>query len=94
MTPTARSGPAPGSPRSPAGWITRERDPEAVDRRAVTVRANRDRNAELFRLFAPMNERMDVLCADYSEAELELLVGFLRRIIGAGGEATKELAGE
>ncbi|WP_371825994.1 hypothetical protein [Nonomuraea turcica] len=41
-----------------------------------------------------MNERMDVLCADYSEAELELLVGFLRRIIGAGGEATKELAGE
>ncbi|MFC4117076.1 MarR family winged helix-turn-helix transcriptional regulator [Nonomuraea zeae] len=77
-----------------AGWITRERTPDAADRRAVTVRANRDRNAELFKLFAPMNERMDVLCADYSEAELELLAGFLRRIVGAGREATKELAGE
>jgi DNA-binding MarR family transcriptional regulator len=77
-----------------AGWITRERDPEAADRRAVTVRANRDRNAELFRLFAPMNERMDVLCADYSEAELELLADFLRRVTDAGREATKELAGD
>jgi DNA-binding MarR family transcriptional regulator len=77
-----------------AGWITRERDPEAVDRRAVIIRANRDRNSELFRLFAPMNTRMDVLCADYSEAELELFAGFLRRITSAGSEATKELAGE
>jgi DNA-binding MarR family transcriptional regulator len=29
------------------GWITRERDPEGSDRRAVAVRALRDRNAEL-----------------------------------------------
>ncbi|WP_141549985.1 MarR family transcriptional regulator, partial [Nocardia farcinica] len=28
------------------GWIVRERDPESGDRRAVTLRAVRERNAE------------------------------------------------
>src|SRR6185369_14698156 len=37
------------------GWIVRERDPEAADRRSVAVRAVRGRNAELFRLYAGMN---------------------------------------
>jgi DNA-binding MarR family transcriptional regulator len=31
-----------------AGWIVRERDPEAADRRAVTIRAVRDRGHERF----------------------------------------------
>src|SRR5215216_6450887 len=41
------------------GWVTRERDPDASDRRAVTVRALRDRGAEVFRLYAGMNTSMD-----------------------------------
>jgi DNA-binding MarR family transcriptional regulator len=74
------------------GWIVRERGPEAADRRAVTVRAVRDRNAEVFHLYAGMNTTMDKLLADYSEAELELLVDFLQRTTGAGHAATAALA--
>ncbi|HEX6674803.1 MAG TPA: MarR family transcriptional regulator [Actinomycetes bacterium] len=74
------------------GWIARERDPS--DRRAVAVRARRDRGADLLRLFAGMNTAMDRLCAGYSEAELELLADFLRRATSAGQDATEELAGD
>jgi len=74
------------------GWVTRERDPDAADRRAVAVRALRDRNAELFRLYAGMNSSMDEICARYSDAELHLIADFLRRTSGAGRDATEELA--
>src|SRR5262249_44791207 len=50
------------------GWIVRERD--AADRRAVVVRALRDRNAQLYELFAGMNSALDEICADYDDAEL------------------------
>src|SRR5919198_303808 len=52
-----------------AGWVARDRDPS--DRRAVAVRARRDRVAELFGLYAGMNTAMDRICAGYSDAELE-----------------------
>jgi DNA-binding MarR family transcriptional regulator len=74
------------------GWIVRERDPDAADRRAVTVRARRERNAELYRLLSGMNARMDQLCEDYTDAELDLIAGFLRRTATAGDTATDELA--
>jgi DNA-binding MarR family transcriptional regulator len=74
------------------GWITRDRDPD--DRRAVAVRALRDRGAELFRLYAGMNSKMDRLCAGYSDDQLELLADFLRRTTDAGRDATDELAGD
>ncbi|MGH3385163.1 MAG: MarR family transcriptional regulator [Nocardioidaceae bacterium] len=74
------------------GWVVRERDPEASDRRAVTVRALRDRNAELFELFSGMNSSMDKICAEYADAELELFADFLRRTTTAGRAATDELA--
>jgi DNA-binding MarR family transcriptional regulator len=74
------------------GWIVRERDPEAADRRAVAVRAVRGRNAELFRLYAGMNTAMDELCAGYSEDELALIAEFLRRATSAGHTATGDLA--
>src|SRR4051812_3708660 len=74
------------------GWIVRERDPEAADRRAVAVRAVRGRNAELFRLYAGMNAAMDDLCAGYSEEELALIAGFLRRATSAGTPPTGGLA--
>jgi DNA-binding MarR family transcriptional regulator len=74
------------------GWITRERDPDAADRRAVVIRAQRDRNAELFGLFAGMNTAMDGVCADFADAELERLAEFLRRTTDAGRDAAEQLA--
>lgn len=73
------------------GWVTRQRDPDVTDRRAVTVRALRERNQELYRTFSGMNKRMDALCLDYSEAELELIADFLRRTTEAGHVSTDEL---
>src|SRR5487761_250319 len=66
------------------GWISRERDPDAADRRAVAVRARRERGAEVFRLYAGMNTLMDQICDGYTEAELRLLNDFLRRVTSAG----------
>jgi len=75
------------------GWIIRDREPNAADRRAVSVRALRERNREVYRLYAGMNTAMDQICADYTEAQLELLADFLRRVNQAGEQATDELAG-
>ncbi len=74
------------------GWVARDRDP--ADRRAVVVRALRDRNAELFGLYSGMNTSMDEICAGYTDAELELVADFLRRTTNAGRNATDELAGD
>jgi DNA-binding MarR family transcriptional regulator len=73
------------------GWVARDRNPS--DRRAVVVRALRDRNAELLRLYSGMNTSMDQICAGYGEAELKLLADFLHRTANAGRSATDELAG-
>lgn len=75
------------------GWVTRERDPDASDRRAVAVRALRDRNAELFKLFGGINASIDQILAGYTDTELELLADFLRRTTDAGRDATDRLAG-
>ncbi|MTD53142.1 MarR family winged helix-turn-helix transcriptional regulator [Amycolatopsis pithecellobii] len=73
------------------GWIVRERDPGSPDRRAVTLRGVRERNAELFQVFSGMNTRMDELCEHYSEAELEVIADFLRRTGVAGRESAEDL---
>lgn len=74
------------------GWVVRERDPQ--DRRAVVVRALRDRSAEIFQLYGGMNQSMDEVIAGYSDSDLELLAGFLRRVTDAGERATSELGSE
>jgi DNA-binding MarR family transcriptional regulator len=74
------------------GWIARDRDPS--DRRAVVVRANRTRNAEIMRLYSGMNTSMDRICAGYGEPELQLLADFLSRTAEAGRSATEELTGD
>lgn len=76
------------------GWIVRERDPDAADRRAVTLHAVRERNNELFAVFAGMNSRMDELCENYTEAELSVITDFLRRSVVAGQDSAEELARE
>ncbi len=73
-----------------AGWVVRERDP--ADRRAVAVRAVRERAAEVYRLYAGMNGSMDEICDRYDDAELEVLADFLRRTTQAGRDATDDLA--
>jgi DNA-binding MarR family transcriptional regulator len=75
-----------------AGWIARDRDPS--DRRAVLLRARRERNAELLGLYSGMNTSMDQICAGYSEDQLELLAEFLRRTASAGHNATEDLASD
>jgi DNA-binding MarR family transcriptional regulator len=74
------------------GWITRDRDPHAIDRRAVTVRATRDRVGEVFHLYAGMNASMDQICDRYDDAQLQVLADFLQRTTSAGRAATEELA--
>jgi DNA-binding MarR family transcriptional regulator len=73
------------------GWIARGRDP--ADRRGVVIRAERGRAGDVLRLYAGMNSAMDEICADYTEQDLELLAGFLRRTAGAGRTAATELDG-
>jgi DNA-binding MarR family transcriptional regulator len=72
------------------GWIARERDP--ADRRAVLIRAERGRGAEVLGLYAGMNSAMDQIIGEYDETQLELLAGFLRRTADAGRAATEDLA--
>ena len=72
------------------GWVARDRDPS--DRRAVLVRALRDRNADLMRLYSGMNRSINQICAGYQDAELELLADFLRRTANAGRRAADQLA--
>jgi DNA-binding MarR family transcriptional regulator len=74
------------------GWVARDRD--QADRRAVRVRALRDRGAEVLRLYSGMNASMDQICAGYTDTELELLAGFLHRTAAAGQTATDALAGD
>lgn len=58
----------------------------------MIVHAVHERNSMLFEAFAGMSERMDELCARYSEAELEVIADFLRRTGVAGFESAEELA--
>lgn len=71
------------------GWVARERD--IIDRRAVVVKALRTRNPEIYRLLAPMNQALEHICADYTDAELELLTAFLHRVTDAGHQATADV---
>jgi DNA-binding MarR family transcriptional regulator len=71
------------------GWIARDRDP--TDRRAVQVRALRERNGELLRLYGGMNKSLDGICKSYDADQLEVIADFLRRTTEAGRSAKDEL---
>lgn len=75
------------------GWIARDRDPD--DRRAVVVRAERGRGAEILRLYlveSGMNPALDEILAGYTEAELTIVADFLRRTADAGRTAAERLS--
>ena len=75
-----------------AGWISRDRDPK--DRRAVTLSAKRDRNAEVLGLYAGMNGAMNELLAGYDAAQLAVISDFIARTTEAGRRATDKLLSE
>ena len=66
------------------GWIVRDRD--QTDRRRVTVSVVKDRAVH------PAVQLVDRICAGYSEDELDLIAGFLRRCAEAGETSTAKLA--
>lgn len=70
------------------------RDRAASDRRAVVVRLRRERMAELLGQYGGMLTAMRAICADYDEAQLELITDFLRRATSAGHDATEALTSE
>jgi DNA-binding MarR family transcriptional regulator len=72
-----------------AGWIVRDR--ARGDRRSVTIRVLSDRGMEVFRLYQPMIGAMDDVLTDYTDAELDLIAGFLRRCTEAGRTANEKL---
>jgi DNA-binding MarR family transcriptional regulator len=72
------------------GWIVRERS--ASDRRAIVVRAAKERGGEIYALYSGMNGSMEELLDGYSEAELAVIADFLARAREAGVVATGELA--
>jgi DNA-binding MarR family transcriptional regulator len=59
-----------------AGFVCREHDAE--DRRRVLIKAT-ERAAGLRQLFVPMMQSMTELCESYGDAELTLIVEFMRR---------------
>jgi DNA-binding MarR family transcriptional regulator len=76
------------------GWIARDRDP--ADRRAVVVRPEPGRGAEILRLYlveSGMNSALDEILAGYAEAELVIVADFLRRTADAGRTAAQRLSG-
>jgi DNA-binding MarR family transcriptional regulator len=75
-----------------AGWVVRERDPAAADRRGVVVRIQPERMGEVLRLYSGMIAAVDRVCAEYSAEELALIDGFLERVAAAGRETTERLA--
>lgn len=70
-------------------WIVRTRD--ATDRRAIAVTANPAKTGDMLRLFAGMNHAMDAVCADYDDAQLATIQGFLARAAQAGHESAELL---
>jgi hypothetical protein len=71
--------------------VVRERDPDAADRRAVTVRVRPDRAGEVYRLYGGMRSALEEICAGYGPAELEVIADFLGKVSEAGRTAAADL---
>lgn len=60
-----------------AGFVRREADP--TDRRRVIVHPVIERLTEIGQLFGDLSARIDELAADYSQAELDVIIDFMNR---------------
>jgi DNA-binding MarR family transcriptional regulator len=79
-------------PATMTGILDRLERGDPADRRAVLVRALRERMPDLFRLYQGMSTSMNQICAGYANSELELVADFLQRTANAGRAAADELA--
>ncbi|AYG03624.1 MarR family winged helix-turn-helix transcriptional regulator [Gryllotalpicola protaetiae] len=70
-------------------WIVREPDP--ADRRAMVVRPQAAHAGEIFAAFKGMNDAVDGILADYSDAELDVISGFMRKVSDAGRENARSV---
>jgi DNA-binding MarR family transcriptional regulator len=73
------------------GWIRREKVP--ADRRAVLLVADAERAVQIMRLYQPLRDAVEGICADFAPAQLETIAAFLARAAAAGRLATDDLAG-
>ncbi len=71
------------------GWIKRARDIE--DRRKVLVDVEMKRAPDLGRLYGGMLGRLHDILEQYDDAQLEMLVVFLRQVRDAGESSVDEL---
>ena len=74
------------------GWISRERDP--ADRRAVVLSLLPGRIREIMGHYGGMNGAIDKIAGSYAPDQLEVITGFLDRLIEAGRAANEDLASE
>jgi DNA-binding MarR family transcriptional regulator len=72
------------------GWIVRARD--SRDRRAVTVHGVPGKQRDIIRLYDGMNSLLDEILENYTDDQIDLIVGFLRRCAEAGQSAAGQLA--
>ncbi len=79
-------------PATMTGILDRLERGDPADRRAVLVRALRERMPDLFRLYQGMSTSMNQICAGYANSELELVADFLQRTANAGRAAAEVLA--
>ena len=67
-------------------WVRRERDP--TDRRRVLVRIRQDHGPEAWEAYRPLAEAIEAYWASLSDADLEIVVGFLEFGNAAIADAT------
>lgn len=72
------------------GFATRERDP--ADRRKVLIRPTTTHDAEAAEIFDEVGARFQAVLAGYSDADLELINGFIRRLNEESGALVPKLA--
>lgn len=70
-----------------AGFVRREKDPH--DRRQIIVHVRRERLEAYAELFEPIRLAAEAICAEYTPAELERIMGFTRKCIEATIKATE-----
>ena len=76
------------------GFVTRERDPKDGRRVIITAIASQQTQAQLMRLYAPMAAAFDEVMADYTDSQLELLIGFLDRCNAMVDALQKDAGGQ
>lgn len=72
-----------------AGFVLREADPD--DRRRTVVRLTPERMPNMQRIFSPLMQGMERLCANYSTEQLQLILDFMRASAEMAEKAAQEV---